>query len=61
MLLAFWLFEDSFTQIVTITFSSLIISELLNVNTALNHLNKIVVISQILTLFIYVVSIITLR
>ena len=61
MLLGFWLFDDNVVQIVTITFTSLIISELLNVYTALTHLNKIVFLSQILTFLIYIISIITLR
>ena len=61
MLLSFWLFENSFTQIVTITFTALIVIELLNVNTALNRMSKIVFFSQLLTLALYVGSIITLR
>ena len=61
MLLGFWLFEDSIVQIVTITFTALIVSELLNVYTALTNLNRIVLLSQVLTFFIYIVSIIMLR
>ena len=61
MLLGFWLFEDSVVQIVTITFTALIISELLNVYTALTHLNRIVLLSQLLTFLIYIASIIFLR
>lgn len=61
MLLTFWLFEKSFTTVVTITFTALIFSELLNINTTLTKLNKIVCLSQILTLAIYIVSIILLR
>jgi phospholipid-translocating ATPase len=55
------MFEDSFTQVVTITFTALIISELLNINTAIHRMNKIVCISQVLTLIIYIASIITLK
>lgn len=61
MLLTFWIFEKSFSNIVTITFSALIISELLNINTTLTKMNKIVFLSQIFTLLIYVVSIIIFR
>lgn len=61
MLLSFWLFENSFTNIVTITFTALILSELLNINTALTRMNKIVLASQILTLVIYFASIWLLR
>lgn len=57
MLLTFWLFENSFTEIVTITFTSLILSELLNINTALTRMNKIVCVSQVFTLIIYFLSI----
>lgn len=45
----------------TITFTALILSELLNINTALTRMNKIVCVSQILTLAVYVLSIIFLR
>ena len=61
MLLTFWIYEKSFSNIVTITFSALIISELLNINTTLTKMNKIVFLSQIFTLLIYVVSIIIFR
>jgi phospholipid-translocating ATPase len=47
--------------VVTITFTALIISELLNINTTLTHMNKIVILSQLFTLVIYVVSIVLLR
>jgi phospholipid-translocating ATPase len=61
MLLSFWLFEDSFTHIVTITFSSLIIIEILNTHTVISHFNKIVFVSQIFTLLIYFGSIMLFR
>jgi phospholipid-translocating ATPase len=61
MLLTFWLFSNSFTSVVTITFTALIISELLNINTTLTHMNRIVLLSQVFTLLVYVVSIIFLR
>lgn len=61
MLLTFWLFEKSFTTVVTITFTALILSELLNINTTLTHMNRIVFLSQIFTLIVYVASIVVLR
>lgn len=45
----------------TITFTSLILSELLNINTALTRMNKIVCASQVLTLVVYFASIWLLR
>jgi len=39
----------------------LIISELLNINTTLTRMNKIVCLSQIFTLVIYIISIVFLR
>jgi phospholipid-translocating ATPase len=46
---------------VTITFTALIFSELLNINTTLTYMNRIVFFSQIFTLVVYIVSIIVLR
>ena len=61
MLLTFWLFRSSFTSIVTITFTALILSEQLNVMTTLTKWSTIVIVSQFLTLVVYVASIIFLR
>ena len=61
MLLTFWLFKSSFTSVVTITFTALILSEILNVFTTLNKWSKIVIINQLITLLIYVGSIVFLR
>ena len=61
MFLGFWLFEESVVQIVTITFTSLIILELLNIYTELTSFNLIVFISQILTFIIYILSIVFLK
>ena len=58
MFLSFTLFENTFIDIVTITFTALIIIELLNVYTTLTRINKIVLISQILTFVVYIASII---
>jgi phospholipid-translocating ATPase len=50
-------FNEPFTNIVTITFSALIITELLNVYSSVHHLNYKMVVSSVLTLFIYILSI----
>ena len=50
-------FHESFTNIVTITFSALIFTELLNVYTSVHHLNWRILSSSVLTLFIYILSI----
>lgn len=50
-------FNEPFTNIVTITFSALIITELLNVYSSVHHLNYKTVVSSVLTLFMYVLSI----
>ena len=61
MFLGFWLFEESVVQIVTITFTSLIVLELLNIYTELTSFNWIVFFSQVLTFVIYILSIILLK
>ena len=61
MVLSLVLFEQSFVRIVTITFTSLIISEILNVATTIHRLNKWIVGSQVLTLLIYALSLIFLN
>lgn len=50
-------FHESFTNIVTITFSALIFTELLNVYTSVHHLTWRILGSSVLTLFIYILSI----
>jgi len=50
-------FHESFTNIVTITFSALIMTELLNVYTSVHHLNWRILSASVLTLFIYILSI----
>ena len=61
MLLSFWLFEASFTSTVTITFTALIFSEILNVFTTLHRWSKIILLCQFLTVVVYLASIIFLR
>jgi len=55
------LFPDSFTNIVTITFSSLIVCEILNVYSEVHKVNYKMIISSVLTLMIYFMSIALLR
>ena len=54
-------FHESFTNIVTITFSALIICEILNVFSEVHKVNYKMIISSILTLLIYFMSIAVLR
>ena len=50
-------FEESFISMVTITFSALIFTELLNVYTSVNHFSCRIFVSSFLTLIIYILSI----
>jgi phospholipid-translocating ATPase len=50
-------FQEPFTNIVTITFSSLIVTELLNVYSSVVHLNWKMVCASVVTLFVYIFSI----
>lgn len=61
MLGAIMCFKESFTNIVTITFSALIIIELLNVYSSVNTVNWKMIASSVLTFVIYVISIVCLR
>lgn len=61
MILSFVLFRASFLQIVTITFSALIILEILNVVTILTKLKLVHVLALSLTLLVYFLSIYFLR
>ncbi len=61
MFLAITTFYDSFTNIVTITFSTLVLIELLNVLSEVHKIKTKMVISIIFTLFVYFASIVLLR
>ena len=54
-------FSESYTNIVTITFSSLIICEILNVYSEVHKVNYKMVISSIMTFIIYFMSIALMR
>lgn len=62
MLLNFWLFDDSVIEIVTVTFSSLILIELLNINTSLHgRITLVIFMSQLITAIIYIASVIIFK
>ena len=61
MLATVILFKVSFTNIVTITFSALILIELLNVYSVVNKPNWKMIVSSVLTFAIYILSIAVLR
>ena len=54
-------FHESFTNIVTITFSALIMCEILNVFSEVTKINYKMVVSSILTFIVYFLSIALLR
>lgn len=61
MLLSITWFNDSFVNIVSITFTSLIFIELLNVFSQVHHLQKKILLTSFLTLVIYLSCILFLR
>eukprot|EP00922_Rhytidocystis_sp_ex-Travisia-forbesii_P071228 GHVS01106318.1.p1 GENE.GHVS01106318.1~~GHVS01106318.1.p1 ORF type:complete len:1183 (+),score=157.01 GHVS01106318.1:323-3550(+) len=61
MMGAIVLFENSFTSIISITFTSLILSELLNVASEIQTWHPLMIASQICTVIIYVFSMFILR
>lgn len=61
MLLSLYLFDNSYYNIVTITFTSLILAELLNVTTTLNKIHLIAVLSIACSLIVYLLTIIVLK
>jgi len=61
MLMTLFLFEDNLFNIVSITFTSLILTELLNVAFEINTWNKWMVLSEVITMLIYFGSIFALQ
>jgi len=61
MIMAIYLFKDSYIQVVTITFTGLILSEVLNVYTELHKLHPMMIASAVGTLVVYFTSIVLLR
>lgn len=61
MLGAIIFFNDSFANIVTITFTALVIIELLNIYTEVHRVNSKMVTASVCTFIIYILSIALLR
>jgi phospholipid-translocating ATPase len=61
MLASVVFFNEPFTNIVTITFSALIVIELLNVYSEINRPNWKMIASSVITFVIYIMSIALLR
>jgi phospholipid-translocating ATPase len=57
MVLTFSLFENSYFHIVTITFSTLVFAEILNVYSELNRITVLTVVFTIGTMVFYVLSV----
>lgn len=54
-------FNESFTNLVTITFTALIITEILNVYSSVHNLQWKMIVSSVLTFMMYIMSIALLR
>lgn len=61
MFLALYLFDNSYYNIVTITFAALILSELLNVTTTLHRISWVAVVSIASSLALYIMTIVFLK
>ncbi len=61
MIVSLRVFDQSFVSIVTITFTALIFSEILNVLTTIHQINKYIILSMLITLLLYMLSLLFLR
>ena len=61
MLLSLFLFENSLINIVSITFTALILTELINVAVEINTWNRYMVLSELITLLLYLCSMLYLN
>ena len=61
MLLSLYLFDNSYYNIMTITFTALILSELLNVTTALNRVHAVAICSIASSLIVYALVIVLMK
>ena len=61
MLLGLWLFESEFIHVVAITFTSLILTELLMVALTIRTWHLIMILSEIVSIIIYVSSLVVLK
>lgn len=60
MILSIWLFENQFVNIVSISFTALVLNELLMVALEINTWHRLMIVSEIATLVIYVGSMVFL-
>lgn len=60
MILSIWLFENQFVNIVSISFTALVLNELLMVALEINTWHRLMILSEVATLFIYVGSMVFL-
>jgi phospholipid-translocating ATPase len=60
MILSIWLFENQFVNIVSISFTALVLNELLMVALEINTWHRFMILSEIVTLFVYVGSMVFL-
>jgi len=61
MLLSFCFFDNSYYNIITITFTALIIAEMLNITTELNRVKLVTAISICCSILVYLLTIIILK
>ena len=61
MLLGFWLFEDELIHVVSITFTALILTELLMVALTIRTWHGLMMVAELLSIAIYVGSLLVLR
>jgi len=60
-MLAIWLFEDEFINIVSISFTALIFNELLMVALEINSWHRYMIYSQVVTMLTYIASMAVLK
>ena len=61
MLLGFWLFDSQLIHVVSITFTALILTELLMVALTIRTWHLVMIISEIVTIGIYISSLVLLQ
>ena len=61
MLLGFWLFDSQLIHVVSITFTALILTELLMVALTIRTWHLVMIISELITIAIYVSSLVLLK
>lgn len=61
MILSLFLFENNLINIVSITFTALILTELFNVAFEIQTWNRYMVLSEIISMLVYVISMVVLK